>query len=177
MTVDGEIRPSPGPPPEGASAWLDFSAQLGNINGGIQQLVNGAAAARNTTPTETSLVASGTVAAGNPPLVMDLGAPAMGRRWSVRNLAVSPAAGPTGTLAGVANWYVGNPAAFGAGEWAAPTMATLPAFQLVSGDQINVTATNHLFCVLTGGTATQSAFARAYVLDFPLYAGTPTIEL
>jgi hypothetical protein len=176
MTVDGEIRPSPGLPPEGPSAWLDFSAKLGDISGGIQQLVNGAAAIRNTTPTETALYASGTVPASQT-LVMDMGAPSMGRRWSVRSLAVSPAAGPTGTLAGVANWYVGNPAAFGAGEWAAPTMATLPGFQLVSGDQINVTPTNHLFCVLTGGTATQSAFARAYVLDFPLYAGTPTIEL
>jgi len=176
VTVDGEIRPSPGPPPEQPAAWLDFSARLGDISGGIQQLVSGQQAVRNTTPTETALMASGTVPASQT-LMMDLGAPAMGRRWSVRSLAVLAGSGPTGTLAGVANWYVGNPAAFGAGEWAAPTMATLPAFTFVSGDQCNVTATNHLFCVITGGTATQNAFARAYVLDFPLYAGSPTIEL
>jgi hypothetical protein len=176
MTVDGEIRPSPGPPPEVPSAWVNFSAQLGDISSGIAQLVNGAQAMRNTTPQETPLVASGVVPASQT-LVMDLGQPAMGRRWSVRSLAVVSGAGPTGTLAGVANWYVGNPNAFGAGEWAAPTMATLPAFQFVSSDQLNVTATNHLFCVLTGGTATQAAFARAYILDYPLYAGAPTIEL
>lgn len=176
MTVDGEIRPSPGPPPEGPSAWLNFSAQLGDISGGIAQLVNGVQAMRNTTPQETPLAASGVVPASGT-LVMDLGQPAMGRRWSVRNLAVVSAAGPTGTLAGVANWYVGNPNIFGAGEWAAPTMATLPAFQFVSSDQCNITATNHLFCVITGGTSQQAAFARAYVLDYPLYAGAPTIEL
>lgn len=176
MTTDGEIRQSPAPEPEGARAWVEFSARLGDIGKGVQQLVSDGRAAR-TLPLETPLVGSGTVPAGATTVTIDLGVPAMGRRWSVRSLAIAPASGLTGTLAGSVNWYVGNPFAFGPGEWCAPTMTTLPAFQFVGSDQINVTPSNHLFAVLTGGTAGQSAFARAYILDFPLYAGAPTIEL
>lgn len=175
MTTDGEIRLTPAPEPQGPSAWVELSARLGDIGRGVQQLVTDGRQA-NTVPTEARMARDGTVPASGT-VVMDLGGPTMGRRWSVRSLAVTPAAGPTGTLAGVVNWYVGNPAIFGGAEWCAPTMTTLPAFQLISSDQINVTATDHLFAVLTGGTVTQMAIARAYILDFPLYAGAPTIEL
>lgn len=175
MTTDGEILTSPAPAPEGPVAWLELSARLGDIGQGVKQLVADGRATR-VLPLETPLPASGVVPASGT-LVLDLGQPAMGRRWSVKSLAVSPAAGPTGTLAGSANWYVGNPNIYGPGEWCAPTMTTLPGFQFVGADQIGVIPTNHLFCVITGGTAGQAAFARARILDFPAYAGAPMIEL
>jgi hypothetical protein len=111
-------------------------------------------------------------------VVIDFGVPAMGRRWTVKSLAMAPAAGiVSGTLAGSANWYVGNPATFGPGEWCAPTMTTLPAFQTFGADQLVVTPSNHLFVVLTGGTAGQSALARASILEYPIYSGHAVVEL
>jgi hypothetical protein len=142
----------------------------------VQQLVNDGRQAR-AMPIMATLVRGGDIPASGFVLI-DLGLPAMGRRWSIKNLAVAPAAGITsGTLGGSANWYVGNPAAFGPGEWAAPTMTSLPAFQTMGTDQMTVTPTNHLFVVITGATQGQSALARASILEYPAYAGAPTIEL
>lgn len=175
MTTDGEIAQSPAPQPQGPAAWVEFSARLGDIGRGVKQLVNDGRIAR-AEPLKSPLSrgqdipASGTV-------TIDLGVPAMGRQWTVKNIAVAPAAGLSGTLGGTANWYIGNPNAFGAGEWAAPTMTTLPAFQTLGQDQMIVTPSNHLFVVITGATAGQSALARAFILDYPQYSGAPTIEL
>lgn len=180
MTVDGDLTPTPAAPEPGPSAWLQLSATLGDIGRGVGQLAANAQRESQrqsrAVPIEWPLRRGGTVPAGGT-LVLDLGGPSMGRRWSVRSLAVSAPTGPTGTLAGSANWYVGNAAGFGGGEWCAPTMTTLPGFQLVGSDQINVTPTDHLLCVISGGTAGQAAIARAFVLDYPQYTGSPTIEL
>lgn len=118
-----------------------------------------------------SVPASGT-------LVIDLGAPQIGRRWVVRRLAVASAAGATGTLAGRADWYVGsaasvaNPAA-----WQA-TMPALPAVQLVSSEAIPITPGDHLFCVISTGTANQVPVASATILDYPADASAgPALQV
>lgn len=173
--TNGELMQSPAPAPDGPVAWLELSARLGDIGKGVGQLVADGRQAR-ALPVQTALRKGGDVPASGT-VVLDFGAPAMGRRWTVKSLAVAPAAGLSGTLAGSANWYVGNPAAYGSGEWCAPTMTTLPAMTLLGSDQVWVTPTDHLFCVITGGTAGQSALGRAAILEYPLYSGAPTIEL
>lgn len=170
--MDGDLTPAA---PQGPTAWLELSARLGDIGRGVGQLVADGRQDR-ALPVQVALSKGGDVPAGGT-LLIDVGVPAMGRRWTVKSLAVSPAAGPGGALAGSANWYVGNPGAFGPGEWCAPTQTTLPAFTLLGSDQVWVTPTNHLFCVITGGTPGQSALVRTAVLEYPLYSGTPTIEL
>ncbi|AGS73951.1 hypothetical protein [Streptomyces collinus] len=175
MTQNGEIQTTPGPAPDGPKAWFELSARLGDIGQGVKQLVTDGRQAR-ALPIQAVLTKGGDVPASGT-VLLDFGAPAMGRRWTVKTLAVAPAAGLSGTLAGSANWYVGNPATYGPGEWAAPSMTTLPAFQGLGADQLWVTPTNRLFCVITGGTAGQSALARATILEYPLYSGHATIEL
>lgn len=175
MTTDGEITQSPAPTPEGPTAWVEFSARLGDIGRGVQQLVKDGRASR-AEPLKVPLTRGADIPASGT-VTIDLGVPGMGRQWTVKNLAVGPSAGVAGTLGGSANWYIGNPAAFGMGEWAAPTMATLPAFQLLGSDQAIVTPSNHLFVVITGATQGQSALARAFILDYPQYSGQTTIEL
>lgn len=171
-----ELRQTPGPAPEGPAAWLELSARLGDIGQGVRQLVTDGRQAR-AVPVQSALVKGGDVPASGT-LTIDLGAPAMGMRWTVKSLAVAPASGVVGgTLGGTANWYVGNPASYGPGEWAAPTMTSLPAFQTMGADQLVVTPTNHLFVVVSGATGGQSALARAYILEYPAYSGRPTIEL
>lgn len=172
-----ELRESPAPPPDGPRAWLEISARLGDIGKGVNNLVNQGRAASSAEPTRAVRRGSGTVATGGPDLVIDLGAPAMGRMWSVRALAVAPAGGVTGTLAGSAYWYIGNPSVYGPGEWCAPVQTTLPAFNTVTRDSADVHPTDHLFCVIHGGTAGQSAYARAVILDFPRYTPRPVVEL
>lgn len=173
-----ELRESPGPAPDGPRAWLEISARLGDIGKGVNALVNdGRRAAMTAEPTRAVRRASGIVATGGPDLMLDLGGPSMGRMWSVRSLAVAPASGVTGTLAGSAYWYVGNPSVYGPGEWCAPAQTTLPAFNTVTRDSVDVHPTDHLFVVIHGGTAGQAAYARAVILDFPRYTGRPVVEL
>lgn len=172
--TDGQFAPTG--PPEGPSAWLDISARLGDIGRGVGQLVSDGRMERSQAlPIQAVLAKGGDVPASNT-VTLDFGQPARGRRWTVKSLAVSPAV-IGGTLAGTANWYVGQPSVFGPGEWCAPTMTTLPAFLALGSDQVWVTPADHLFCVITGGTAGQSALARVAILEYPLYAGSPTIEL
>lgn len=178
MTQDGAIQTTPGPPPgpSGPEAWFQLTARLGELGQGVRTLVQDGRQARALPIMATLTKGADIPAAGF--VTIDFGAPAMGRRWTVKNLAVAPAAGVvSGTLAGSANWYVGNPATFGPGEWAAPTMTTLPAFQTFGADQLVVTPTNHLFVVVTGGTAGQSALARASILEYPIYSGHAVVEL
>jgi hypothetical protein len=173
--TDGELTQTPAPAPDGPVAWLELSARLGDIGRGVGQLVADTRESR-ALPVQTELRRGGDIPASGT-LVIDFGGPAMGRRWTVRAISVSAASGVAGTLAGSANWYVGQPGAFGPGEWAAPTMTTLPAFQFVNADAMSVAGLDHLFCVITGGTAAQSALARARIFDYPQYSGNPTIEL
>lgn len=120
---------------------------------------------------------SGTVPASGV-LVIDLGAPQIGRRWIVRRLAMASAQGATGTLAGRADWYVGTPAATpnpAAWQW---TMAALPSVQLVTSEAIPITPGDHLFAVITTGTATQVAVASATILDYPADASAgPALQV
>jgi hypothetical protein len=174
-TENGAFSADPTQTPAGPTAWFELSARLGDIGRGVGQLVADGRQDR-AVPVQAVQRKGGDVPASGT-VTIDFGSPAMGRRWTVKSLAVAPAGGIGGTLAGSAAWYVGQPGAFGAGEWCAPVMATLPAFTFVGADQVWVTPNDHLFCVITGGTSGQSALARAGILEYPLYTGAPVIEL
>lgn len=120
------------------------------------------------TPNAVPLQAGGTVPAGGT-LVLDLGAPQIGRRWIVRKLAVSNGVSVASTLTGRADWYVGQPPGVGqvpnpaSWQWA---MAALPAVQPFSSESIPVLPSDHLYAVITTGTSGQIAVASATILDY-----------
>lgn len=104
-------------------------------------------------------------------LVLDLGAPVMGRRWIVRRLAICDATDPNAAAAGTANWYVGKPPATGtqpggqAWRW---NFSALPSVTGLAADVISVIPQDHLLCVINGATAGQSIVASAEVMDMPM---------
>lgn len=109
------------------------------------------------------------------PLVLDLGGPAVGRKWEVRALAVSDAGNTATAVAGVANFYIGKatPPVIPAANWVplAPTawrwtFAALPNLVTFSSDARTVLPSDRLYCVITGGTPAQAILAQAEVKDF-----------
>jgi hypothetical protein len=125
------------------------------------------------TPNAVPLQAGGVVPASGV-LVLDLGAPQLGRRWLVRRLAVANGLAVRTVLAGIADWYVGQPPA-GNGisnpagwQWTFPTLPNVSTF---SSESIVAIPSDHLYAVITTGTAGQLAVASATVLD---YAADPS---
>lgn len=170
---DAEIIPSPGtPPPAAAEAWLNVSAKLGNLT---QTITSERIARQREQPLRAPLARAGTIPAAGP-LVLDLGQPAMGRRWDVKNVSVTDAADVTTAVTGKAWVYVGQPGAYGppAFRW---ELATLPAAETFSSEQLGVIPPDHLFVVVTGGTAAQIVLARAEALDYPLTLPDPVMPL
>lgn len=115
-------------------------------------------------PNGVPLQAAGIVPASGT-LVLDLGAPQLGRRWLVRRLAVAGVPTVGTTLTGRADWYVGQPSSPVPGSWQW-AMATLPSVQPFSSESIPVIPSDHLFVVITSGTSGQGAVASATVLDY-----------
>lgn len=158
--------------PGAAEAWAHLRLKVGQIS---DHLAADRARRDRALPIRGPLVKAGTVPAAGP-LVLDLGAPAMGRRWDLRNLSVSDAADVGTAAAGAADVYVGTPLAYGpmAWRWQLPT---LPAVEKFSSDQIAVIPGDHLLVVVTTGTAGQVLMARADVLDYPLALPKPVMPL
>jgi hypothetical protein len=123
-------------------------------------------------PIAWSAWGSGVVVAATA-LVINLGGPSIGRRWVVRQLAVTDAGNVRTAIAGtvIADWYVGEPTPFGGvpapQQWRA-TM-TPPVIVDKSNEQIVITPTDQLFVVVTGATtAGQQLLATAQVQDFDM---------
>jgi len=97
-------------------------------------------------------------------LLVDLGSPSSGREWIVRRMSVSDAAGPRSTIAGTtfADWYSGRLPTGGilpsSASWSW-TQQALPAIDILTSDQVYVTAQDHLICVITGATTTGQQLA------------------
>lgn len=116
------------------------------------------------TPNVVPLQAAGVVPASGT-LVLDLGAPQLGRRWLVRRLAVAGVPTVGTALAGRADWYVGQPGSPSPQAWQWG-MATLPAVQPFSSESIALIPSDHLFVIITTGTSGQGAVASASVVDY-----------
>lgn len=107
-------------------------------------------------------------------LVLDLGGPAVGRKWEVRALAVSDAGNVATAVNGKADWYIGKatgPTGIAGGVPLAPTawrwtFPVLPNLVTFSSDARTILPSDRLYCVITGGTATQVILAQAEVKDF-----------
>lgn len=162
--TDTEIVESPGaPPPPLAEAWLNVSAKLGNLT---QAMTAERQARIREQPLRAPVQKAGAVPTSGA-LVLDLGGPAMGRRWDVKNISVTDAADVTAAVTGKAWLYVGQPGAYGPPglRW---ELAALPAVDKFSSEQLAVTPPDRLLVVVTGSTAGQVLLARAEILDFPL---------
>lgn len=121
------------------------------------------------TPTAVPIQNSGTYPASGS-LRIDLGGPQKGRRWLVRMLRVSEAASVTGTLTGRADFFTGQPATYTGADSPAGwvwTMGTLPAVEKFTSETIEVTPTDHLYCVISSGSSGQHALVGGLVLDYP----------
>lgn len=132
------------------------------------------------TPTSTSTRASGAVPAGGS-LVLDLDGPQLGRRWLIRLLRVSAATSVGDTLTGRADFYVGRPPGTGqrpnvdTWQWG---FATLPGIQSFTSETIPITPSDHLYCVISGGTAGQLALAGATIIDYEANASAgPAVQV
>ena len=172
--TDGQMIDSPAAlPPAVAEAWLNVSAKLGSLTTAIsaerQQRIR-------EQPLRGPLVRAGTVANPTAPLTLDLGGPAMGRRWVLRLLGVSDAASVGTALTGHADVYVGVPGVTSSAHWRW-RLATLPGIEKFSDDQVQVTPGQRLYVVVTGATASQIVQSCAEVDDFPLGLGEPVFTL
>lgn len=111
--------------------------------------------------------------------VIDMGTPALGRVWTVRQLAtavqgfelVAPAA------AFIAGWYIGvnvpgNTTRF-TSQWRL-TQYNPPVVNTYTADIHQARMGEHLFAMITGGTAGNTIVANAVVLDEPMKVGIPT---
>lgn len=158
-------------PPDTAQAWASLSLAIGDLR---QQIAAQQQQRERPLPIRAPLTTAGTVPAAGP-LILDLGAPSMGRRWTLRNLSVSDAADVTTAVAGAANVYVGSPHVVSPVAWRWP-LAALPAAEKFSSDQLAVIPQDHLLVVVTGATAGQVLLARAEVTDYPLSLPTKTVQ-
>lgn len=176
MSHDGEMIDSPGaPPPAAAEAWLTVSAKIGSLAQAItaDRLQR---ATEKERPLRAPVVRAATVATPTAPLTLDLGGPAMGRRWVLRLLGVSDAASVTTAVTGTADVYVGVPGVTSPAHWRWH-FATLPNIEKFSDDHIEVTPGQRLYVVATGVTAAQIVQTIAEFDDFPLGLGEAVIPL
>lgn len=176
MSHDGEMISSPAAPePNVAEAWLKVSAKLGSLATAITE-DRMARTRERERPLRAPRVQAGTVANPTAPLTLDLGGPAMGRRWVLRLLGVSDAASVATTLTGTADVYVGVPGVTSPAHWRWH-FATLPNIEKFSDDHVEITPGQRLYVVVTGATASQIVQAIAEVDDFPLGLGEAVIPL
>lgn len=173
MTTTDALAPDNDQPPPGTIAELTLAVQA--IGGRMDRELAARRRAAETVPVRAVRQKGGTVPASGP-LVLDLGAPAMGRRWSVRNLSVCNAAAVRTAATGTADVYVGNPGVYSPVSWRWGIDA-LPGAVGFSADRVEVIPTDHLFVVVEGGTAGDGLFARAEVLDYPADSGREVIPL
>lgn len=104
--------------------------------------------------------------------IIDLGGPQQGRKWDIRLLKASDAVNVTssaGTATTTCNWYTGqppvgttppNPASW---TW---TFATLPAISNFTSNSITVTPNDHLYAVISSGSASHAIVASALIQDY-----------
>lgn len=161
--IDDQMDPSPDPTAGLAEAWANLQISIGDIG---QQLRADRAARQAAQPIRGPREKAAPVPASGT-LVLGLGTPAMGRRWTLRNLSVTDAANVVTPVVGVGNIYVGNTGVYSPSAFRYPLTA-LPAAAVFDADQIGVIPADHLFVVVTGATPGQVLLARAEVLDYPL---------
>src|ERR1700676_1194548 len=113
-------------------------------------------------------------------LVLDLGSPQQGTRWTVRSLRCSDAAAVTASVAGRGDWFVGTPSVTAGGlplpicwRWSMPT---LPNVTTVPEDAITVTANDNLLFALSGGTAGQQICVTATAVVYELAARATSVQ-
>lgn len=116
--------------------------------------------------------------------VVDLGTPALGRVWTVRQLMAATLNGELAASA-AANiaWYIGTNvpgAAASTGiqvttQWRA-SMSNVPSILTYTSDILQARMGEHLFAIINGpvGLANANLIFNAVVLDEPMKAGIPT---
>ena len=109
--------------------------------------------------------------------IVDLGGPAYGRFWEVRNLAVSYVAFNK-TATGEALFVVGSTAPIGATgvglEW---YMGTLPATNVFGSYQFHIEWPNHVFGIITGGAASTAYSLGGDALEAPHKTAEQTVSI
>lgn len=167
VTLSPRAADKGGPDSGGGGIGVDFFLQLGATLGSLAESMQAERDHReeNKPPSNEVVFAAGVFpATGN--LILDLGSVPLGRVWQVRRLIVG---GVTVTTAAAGQAY-----AFAQG--AAPSdlnltncvdiFATLPRGNTYGTHQLFLVATEHLFVVVTGGTAGQQYAAASRIEDW-----------
>lgn len=122
----------------------------------------------------------GTQVPATGPLLLSLGGPEVGRKWIIRAFRVCDGGNAQTAVTGKADFYVGQataPTAAGLAAWVPVppgnwrwTFPNLPNIVTFTSDSQYVNSTDNLFCVITGGTATQNILAAASIKDIDVLA-------
>jgi len=148
------------------SLLLDLRAGIAKLSDSMKTLAKEWEYARRG-PVFVQLAGTCNVNAAQADSVVDLGGPAYGRAWEVRNLAVSYVTFNK-TVTGEALFIVSSSAPVGATgvalQW---YMGTLPATQAFSSYQFRIEHPNHVFGIITAGAASTAYSLAGDAMDVP----------
>lgn len=170
LATDGEILSTPAPEQE-AGAWLELVAQIGTDVG---RMADGQERRERRGRSKVSGIKYGAVASAVVPasgtVVLDLGAPSVGRQWSVRRLLLVDSTNPGGAVVGGA--VTAKTTAFAAG---ASGTVGLPAGATMTGFDI----TTAPVAAVQSGTVTVAGLSTgtlSYVLSEPVAGGVLSVR-
>ena len=147
----------------GLELWADVGVSLGKkLDDDREERRAAYLRLQRGTPVDYQAIGSGAVDDGGDPLVIDLGRPDSGTRWEVSSCIVG-GIDVTVAAAGSAGLYVGGfPTLAGAGLTNLADFTTyLPNKAYYGTRQLVVNDQEHLFVIITGGTANQTYVAQA----------------
>ena len=131
-------------------------------------------------PVSVQMFASGTVDSGSDPLIMDLGGPAAGRVFEVRQLIVGGLLWST-TVAGTGQVLVQPssppPNVVPGLALLQDVASSLPSVAFYSSAQFRVHHPNHIFVVIVGGTASTIYQASGEAFDMPNLSSKRVFEI
>ncbi len=156
--------------PLSLDALAKVHAGLDTLTKQLVQIKADEAAYQRHGPVSVPLVASGVVDSNSDPVYLDLGGPAYGRVWEVRQLVVGGITWAT-TVAGTAPVLVqanAPNAQSGVSLLNVQDCATaLPAVAFYSSGQFRVRHPNHIWVVILSGTASTPYGAAGDAFDMP----------
>lgn len=152
------------------SALVDLKASIDKLHGHFRDLLELEALYQQQGPVFVNLQGSGTVDASADPLYIDLGGPAYGRAWEVRQLVIGGATWAT-TVSGNAVVFVQGASlstSTGVGLSSVQDHATsLPSVAFYSAGQFRVRNPNHIYVAIIGGSASTGYQIAGDAFDLP----------
>ena len=160
--------------------FADIKAGIGKMNGFLDKLSKEWGYQRKG-PTQVNMDASATAASTFVPLWLDLGGPAYGRMWEVRQILwssnyISQAVAGSIEIVIASNLIIGEPPAAWLQDFYNPT-TPIPGRAFYSAGQFRVRHPNHVYVVVVGGAGSGIYQATGDALDMPDEATRRVVEI